>query len=135
VDHLLWIEATAGQFFGRKFNDDLLFGDAEQFDFADVGHLQQAGAQGVDIITQFALTEAVGDKTINSAEGVIKFVVDRRRGDTCRQRGAHVLHFFPHLIPQIGHLFRWCVVTQSDKNHRFARFGVAFDKIQIGNFL
>ena len=59
------VDAEARQLLGRELDKDLLVLRAEQLDLRHVRNLQQARADVLDIVAQFAVGEAVGGEAVD----------------------------------------------------------------------
>ena len=124
------VDAEAGELLGRKLDIDLLVLRAEEFDLRHVRNLQEARADVLDVVAQFAVGEAVGGEAVDQSERVAEVVVEAGSDHACRQRAADVADVLAHLIPDVRHFRGFRRAFQIDEDRRPAGDGVAAQEIE-----
>ena len=89
----------------------------------------------IDRLFELGVAIAFARKCIEEAVGIAELVIEERPDNAGRQRHVDVAHLLAHLIPEFGNVFGRCIFTRRDKNHRFARFRVAAQEVQVRQFL
>ena len=135
LEDLVDRHAQHGQPRVAELDVDLLVLQAEQVGLGDVGHAQQALADGLGDLLDLGRREAVGLEGPDQAVGVAVLVVEERADHALRQRAPDVADLLAHLVPEVGHLGRRGVVPQRDVDHRLAGLGVAVDVVEVGQLL
>jgi hypothetical protein len=124
-----------GQPLGGEFDEDLLVLRAHDLDLRHVGQLQQPRARCLDMVAQFAETEAVGGEPVDDAEGVAEVVIEERPEHALRQRVAHIADVLAHLVPDVGNLVRRRRLLQVNEDRRLPGDGVAAQAIEVVGLL
>ena len=74
----LAVDAQARQLLHRELDEDHLVLGAQDVDLGHVGHVQELGANLLDVVAQLAVGEAVGGEAVDDAEHVAEAVVEER---------------------------------------------------------
>ncbi len=133
--HLLNIQTHPRQTGRGKGQNHLFLLFTQQGGFADIRQGHQFPTQCLHPIPNLPQGIAFGDEAINCAERVVKFVVDIRALNAFWQRRSDILHFLPHLVPDIRHRLRRRIIAQVDMNNGASCPGFAFDIIKPGDLL
>src|SRR5262249_24307580 len=129
------IDAEAGELPRRELDKDLLVLRADDLDTGDIGNVQQARANLLDVIAQIAMRETLRAKTVNQPVGVAEVVIETRSYNAGGQRMPNIAYVLSNLIPDVRHLGRRRRSLQVDENCRAARAGVAAQEIQTLDLL
>jgi hypothetical protein len=118
-----------------ELDEDLLRPLADDVDFVDVRHAQQALADVLGAGLEVGEAHAVGGEHVERGIDVAVLVVEVRAGDAGRELALDVADLLADLVPEFLHLGWRGLVAERDADERAAGLRVALDAVEVRQLL
>ena len=129
------VQAQRGQTALRDFDEQLFVLHAEQFDLVDIFDLQQLLAGIVSQALEFGIAVPIALQGVDDPVHIAEIVVEEGPHHPLGQGGPHVVDFFAHRVPGLGHISGLGAVFHLEDDLRFTRLGIAADFVGMGHLL